>query len=323
MKYFKTLSLAAAVLIACGASCTAPDSAPSGSMPLAGRWTLVSFNGSSVPSGQSIAFETDNRYTAKFCNSMGGSYMFANNVFVSTSTMSTLMACTDQRMTIEEAFSKNLANGLTLTMTSSALQLRGNDGSLFDFTRDQTTGTTQNTNTGTSSAATSTLSMYKTISRPDDFSLQYPTFMEAELGKELSATLPNSSVAKIYLPKSYFNPNDINNFQEAFLVFSATTSNKVDKDDFMAFTDIPSVKPSAAAVQFNGYNFSFTTTSDAGAGNFYRTELYRTVQNGNYYQAEITVHTTNAANYTPARQEFTGDAYAPLRDVLRTINFLR
>ncbi len=59
----------------------------------------------------------------------------------------------------------------------------------------------------------------------------------------------------------------------------------------------------------NGLTFVHTTTEDAGAGNYYQQEIYRTVYNNACYEVIFFVHFTNASNYTPGTvTEFNRDA---------------
>jgi len=58
------------------------------------------------------------------------------------------------------------------------------------------------------------------------------------------------------------------------------------------------------AVFINGIQFDVFTSNDAGAGNLYDTTSYRTVNNGQCYAVEYTIHSTQLANY-PASYDLT------------------
>lgn len=97
------------------------------------EWRLVTFNETPAVSGQYLVFDTDGKYHAKFCNGLGGSYTLVNHTFVSTNTISTLMACTDSRMSVEQTFARALSHGLSVTVAGTELTLATDDGSLFIF----------------------------------------------------------------------------------------------------------------------------------------------------------------------------------------------
>lgn len=72
--------------------------------PLLGQWTLISYNSMSITStGYTLTFERD-KVSAKFCNSMFGSYTLSGNTISSPGLASTMMYCEGQSMTLENAF---------------------------------------------------------------------------------------------------------------------------------------------------------------------------------------------------------------------------
>jgi membrane-bound inhibitor of C-type lysozyme len=67
-------------------------------------------------------------------------------------------------------------------------------------------------------------------------------------------------------------------------------------------SDVDAVKSCVAtgtSVSINGADFTKSTSSDAGAGNFYETTMYRIFRNSQCYNLEYTIHTTNIGNYSP------------------------
>jgi hypothetical protein len=49
----------------------------------------------------------------------------------------------------------------------------------------------------------------------------------------------------------------------------------------------------------NGYNFTYSTLSDVGAGNYYEQHIYRVVNGGTCYEVIYFIHSSNIYNYTP------------------------
>ena len=67
-------------------------------------------------------------------------------------------------------------------------------------------------------------------------------------------------------------------------------------------SDVTAVKDcttTGTPVRINGTDFIKSSSSDAGAGNFYETTMYRTLRNNQCYSLEYTIHTTNIGNYSP------------------------
>jgi hypothetical protein len=55
----------------------------------------------------------------------------------------------------------------------------------------------------------------------------------------------------------------------------------------------------ATTLTLHGRTFAQIVFSEAGAGNFYDTTSYRTVDKGECFAVEYTIHSTNLANYSP------------------------
>ena len=73
--------------------------------PLLGTWTLNQLNNMTISNPIfTIVFDT-NRVSAKFCNSVSGSYSRSGSTIIAPIMMSTMMYCDGQPMTLENAFS--------------------------------------------------------------------------------------------------------------------------------------------------------------------------------------------------------------------------
>lgn len=71
--------------------------------PLLGKWTLIGFNTTKIENpNYTLTFERD-KVSAKFCNSMFGSYTISGNMISSLGLASTMMYCQGQAMTLENA----------------------------------------------------------------------------------------------------------------------------------------------------------------------------------------------------------------------------
>ncbi len=106
--------------------------------------------------------------------------------------------------------------------------------------------------------------------------------------KEFSISAENTLI----IPKS-FQPKT--NFSEAkFSVLKS--SNKQDVDSCYLVTN---GEVSSGFVEINGISFLKTMLGDAGAGNFYETTSYRTVQNNICFNISYVIHSTNIGVYSP------------------------
>jgi hypothetical protein len=63
--------------------------------------------------------------------------------------------------------------------------------------------------------------------------------------------------------------------------------------------DAPGEHVSTTTLTVHGRTFTQLVFSDAGAGNFYETTSYRTLDKGECIAVEYTIHSTNLANYAP------------------------
>jgi heat shock protein HslJ len=95
---------------------------------LIGTWNLVSYSGAttSTLSGITLEFQA-NRYYAKICNNISGSYTTEGNTITSGPAMSTMMYC-ESTMNIENAFDMS---GATWSMTDGNLSIKTTKGDVF------------------------------------------------------------------------------------------------------------------------------------------------------------------------------------------------
>lgn len=117
-----------------------PGGTDAAAIKLEGSWKLMSLKkpGEAKPmdaSGleTSLAFGADGKFTAKFCNSMGGSFHLEGNRLVTSDTASTLMFCDGPIGDIEAAFNADLATGLGVARNDDQLVLLGATGDLYTF----------------------------------------------------------------------------------------------------------------------------------------------------------------------------------------------
>lgn len=99
-------------------------------------YRLTSYNGATIASDQNYTLVfNDGKISAKFCNTMNGSYSLKSGV-VSASLMSTLMACSDANlMTMESSFGAALQEGVTITGDKDTLTLKSKTGTTFVFAK--------------------------------------------------------------------------------------------------------------------------------------------------------------------------------------------
>jgi putative lipoprotein len=142
--------LVTAVLSACAADPTpAPTEAPIPVEPDGGigngavaelngtSWTLTTINGEAVADGVSatMAFADGQVTGSGGCNGYGGKYVLAGNTVTFSEVMSTLMACEDPIMSVENAMMKILQGSATFSVgdQSLTLTLTGSDGTVLGF----------------------------------------------------------------------------------------------------------------------------------------------------------------------------------------------
>ncbi len=75
-----------------------------------------------------------------------------------------------------------------------------------------------------------------------------------------------------------------------------------------------------------GRQFAKINLADAGAGNYYETTSYRTLEDGECYAVEYTIHSTNIENYSPDQgiKKFDHDKVAAiLEGIARSFRFIK
>jgi heat shock protein HslJ len=73
--------------------------------PLLGSWTLNQFNNTTISNPIFTIVFDNTRVSAKFCNSVSGSYSQSGSTIIAPQMISTMMYCEGQPMTLENAFS--------------------------------------------------------------------------------------------------------------------------------------------------------------------------------------------------------------------------
>lgn len=146
------------------------------------------------------------------------------------------------------------------------------------------------------------------FSYPNSFTQVTPTY------GNLSNQIIQVQLGNTDYPKTNFGDADFNISQEA-------AANLVACLKFQ----YPAAPSSATPAQkeINGINYYVLTGDDAGAGNFYSSTIYRTFINGNCFELNETIHTTNIGNYTPGTvtQIDTAPIQTMLDGVLNSFNF--
>lgn len=117
---------------------------------------------------------------------------------------------------------------------------------------------------------------------------------------------------------SYINTN----LGEAYFTLGASTDPQV----ISACPDSnPNGMPESSVgnLTVNGYNFTYHTVSDVGAGNYYEQHIYRALHNGTCYEVIYFIHSSNIQNYTPgAVKEFDRPGLmSKFEKILSTIQF--
>lgn len=131
----------------------------------------------------------------------------------------------------------------------------------------------------------------------DRLSFGYPDEMflgaqqETTSWSALSAA-PGRIIAVATLPRSYIPGT---NFSEAR--FSVGLSQE--QSAIASCLTPENGASSPETVVINGHAFAKIVSTDAGAGNIYKTTSYRTVRDGACYAVEYTIHSTNIGNYPP------------------------
>lgn len=160
----------------------------------------------------------------------------------------------------------------------------------------------------------------KTTNIYDSYSLKYPrdfdiqTYDQAQGGNTLG-----TARAKISFPRDAFKSENTN-FAEAYLTASVA---KTPAEVSLCYKS-QNGEPQGQTTSLNGinyYNFRFT---DAGAGNYYDSDVYRTLQDNICYEFSFTIHTGNIYNYPQELgiKEFDKtQASVVFNRILQTVNF--
>jgi hypothetical protein len=165
---------------------------------------------------------------------------------------------------------------------------RGNTSSLTseNSTSTATTTTTNDVTTSTEKVIEDkTHSVQLTI--PNTYTVVTPTPLDPW---RVDATTAGTILIKVVTPKDY-QPHT--NFSEATLTVGRSSNTQ----EIQNCTKNPSMPHTNTTIQ--GVPFSKYTFNGAAAGNFYETTSYRTVDAGDCYAIEYTIHSTNIGNYDP------------------------
>lgn len=143
------------------------------------------------------------------------------------------------------------------------------------------------------------------------FSITHPTTATTS-PVDYSGYLPltQTPLASFALPRSMFAGT---NLDEAGVYIGASSSPE-------AITSCDSALPSSGETSLgtetiNGADFAVFASSDAGAGNFYDSKIYRRIENGWCVEVIELLHSTNIANYTPGTvKEFDKTYYQTILD---------
>lgn len=94
---------------------------------------------------------------------------------------------------------------------------------------------------------------------------------------------------------SYINTN----LGEAYFVFGSSTDASVVSTCTEPNQSGGGLEVSNGNATFNGYNFTYSTASDAGAGNIYNQHIYRILDHGICYEVIYFIHSANIGNFSP------------------------
>jgi hypothetical protein len=152
-----------------------------------------------------------------------------------------------------------------------------------------------------------------------DFELQYSPHYVLSTDPNVAQNYfaKGKTLAAIVLPKETFPKT---NFGESYVAIAK--SDQSSTTDCKAYYNGTSTASSLqSSEQINGINFDKAEFSDAGAGNFYETRLYRTLYGSTCYEITATLHTTNIGNYPPGTvtELNKGDAWGKLVQIINTV----
>lgn len=190
-------------------------------------------------------------------------------------------------------FGKLLVIALLLIIVSLAALLWITPGKVH--TPQQTTETTQTSTDATQVASTTQpapITDDKTYTNKNlSFSVMYPSVaVPSPVDFTSFLTLTQSPLASFTLPRSMFEGT---NLGDAGVYVGASAKPNAITSCGSAATG----ETAAGTETINGADFSVFSASDAGAGNFYESKIYRRLENGWCVELVELLHSTNIANY--------------------------
>ncbi len=156
-----------------------------------------------------------------------------------------------------------------------------------------------------------------------EFTIASPPSFMVQSGSALSGGFLPASRVKIGVPSEAVE-GEGTNFVEAYLVIS-DSENSTQVRECNTFSLLSRDQDlDVDSRRVGGVDFSEFKISEAAAGNFYETVLYRTLLGSRCYEAALTVHTGEVENYESRLKKFDeDDAFEKLEDVFRTVSFVR
>jgi hypothetical protein len=156
----------------------------------------------------------------------------------------------------------------------------------------------------------------------DDFSLRYPPNFQIESLAGQRGLYLGMGVVKISFPDKAFEDENTT-YRAAYLVVNRSSDQDEIADCAKFFSHPgPFIDNGPRQVEINGVTFTTRTIREGAAGNFYESQLYRSLHAGICYEIALVVHTVNRYNYTPPLQEFDNQkAYTRLEQIRDTFSF--
>jgi membrane-bound inhibitor of C-type lysozyme len=232
---------------------------------------------------------------------------------VATKPISTANYSCDAGSTIAASFSTNSASlklsdgrSLVLPQIISADGAQYQQGSILFVTKGDQAFLQENGNTtysnciaGAATTSTNGLKTFTdsgntfTFNYPQDFVLAgggigYSENWKTNTDGTLGLVLATIDTPTNYLPKT--------NFGDAKFTVGTSSDPKAVAS---CLTNNSGLGGTTTTTTINGVKYTVIFTQDAGAGNRYDTTSYRTVQNGQCYAIEYTIHYAVLANYDP------------------------
>jgi len=128
-------------------------------------------------------------------------------------------------------------------------------------------------------------------------------------------------LAVVHIPRTFFQEKT--NFSEAkFTVGTSADPNEIKN----CLISDRSNEGDVMKVMIGDRQFTRITYGDAGAGNYYETQSYRTVYKDQCYAIEYTIHSTNIYNYSPDQgvKEFDkAQITAVLENMVKSFKFIQ